>query len=359
MKRDKKKIAILSRWNTACGVSLHAELIGREWVKNRHSLTVFAPSNIRPVGIDEEYVIRCFSDEGYHTKTFFRPEPLLDTDYEILVVERVEWVPLEPLKKCFSEIKKKAKTVYVVNERKLPTNPLFYEFEWDAIVCFDKRFKEHWIKRFDESKVHIIPYPTGYLCKGDKQKARKKLGLPLNKRIVFSYGWAPELHIFPVLPPLRKLNESFPFIFLVLADPKHIEADIQPLKGPEFIWLRYELAPMERIYTYLHASDAYLVHKQKEEVRAGEAVVSSAILMCLGTLTPTITSDTKFVWFLDQEIIKYSNKSELHKLLIKVFEEDESVNETLKAAEKYVVKHSPERIAEEFIKLFNKLLQEG
>lgn len=250
------KIAILSRWNTACGVSLHAELIGRELIKNGHSLTVFAPNNIRPVGRDEEYVIRCFSDEGDLTKTYFRPKPFLDTDYEMLAVERVEWVPLEPLKKCFSEIRKKAKTVYVVQERKPPTNPLFYELEWDAIVCFDERYKEQWLKRFDESKIHIIPYPTGHLCKGDKQKARRELGLPLNKRILLSYGWAPELHIFPVLPALRKLNESFPFIYLVLADPKYIAVDVQPLKDLQFIELRYEFAPMERIYTYLHASDA-------------------------------------------------------------------------------------------------------
>ena len=66
------KIGMLSRWNTACGVSLHAELIGREWIKMGHSLTVFAPNNIRPVKEDEEYVIRCYSDEGDHKKTFFR-----------------------------------------------------------------------------------------------------------------------------------------------------------------------------------------------------------------------------------------------------------------------------------------------
>jgi len=136
------KVAILSRWNTACGVSLHAELVGREWVKEGHSLTVFAPNNIRPVGEDEE------------------------------------WVPLEPLIRCFSQIKKKAKTVYVVHERRPPTNPLFYQFDWDAIVCFDDRYKSQWLSRFDEAKIHIIPYPTGYLCKGDKQKARGELNLP-------------------------------------------------------------------------------------------------------------------------------------------------------------------------------------
>lgn len=92
------KIAILSRWNTACGVSLHAELIGREFVENGHNLTVFAPSNIRPVGKDEHYVVRCFSDEGDPIETFFYPEPFLDTDYEILVAERVGHVPLEPIR---------------------------------------------------------------------------------------------------------------------------------------------------------------------------------------------------------------------------------------------------------------------
>ena len=83
------KIVLLLGWNTTCGVSLHAELIGREFLKNERSLTVFAPNNIRPIGKDEDYVIRCFRDEGGHTKTFFHPEPFLDTDYEILVAERV------------------------------------------------------------------------------------------------------------------------------------------------------------------------------------------------------------------------------------------------------------------------------
>lgn len=44
-------------------MSLHAELIGKEWVKNGHSLPVSAPNNVRPVGEDEGHVIRCFSDE--------------------------------------------------------------------------------------------------------------------------------------------------------------------------------------------------------------------------------------------------------------------------------------------------------
>ncbi|HID93386.1 MAG TPA: hypothetical protein EYP60_04735 [bacterium (Candidatus Stahlbacteria)] len=350
------KIAILSRWNTACGVSLHAELIGREWVNAGHSLTVFAPNNIRPVSKDEDYVIRCFSDEGNHTRTFFEAKPFLDVDYEILVVERVEWVPLEPLKSIFSKIKKKAKIVYVVHERKLPTNPLFYDFDWDAIVCFDERYKQQWLKKFDAQKIHIIPYPTGYLRKGDKQRSRKELALPLDERVIFSYGWAPELHIFPILSVLEELNEQYPFTYLVLADPKYVAVNIEWLRNHKFIELKHELAPMDRIYTYLHASDAYIVHKQKEEIREGEAVVPSSILMCLGALTPVVTSNTEFTWFLEKEVMKYSNEGELKNLIIKIFNGDKIVDETLNAAHKYTVEHSPQRISKQFIRLFEQIL---
>ncbi len=41
------KIALMSRWNTSCGVSIHAELVGREWIRMSHNLIVFAPNNIR------------------------------------------------------------------------------------------------------------------------------------------------------------------------------------------------------------------------------------------------------------------------------------------------------------------------
>jgi len=194
------------------------------------------------------------------------------------------------------------------------------------------------------------------LCRGDKQKARRELGLPLDKRIVFSYGWAPELHIFPILSALRGLNENYPFVYLVLADPKYIAEDVQPLRDHRFIELRHELTLRERIYTYLLASDVYLIHKQKEEAREGEAVVPSAILMCLGVSTSIVTSDTEFVWFLNKEVMKYSSEDELCRLLTNVFEGDEIVNETLKTAEEYAIKRSPKKIAGEFMKLFDELL---
>jgi glycosyltransferase involved in cell wall biosynthesis len=81
--------------------------------------------------------------------------------------------------------------------------------------------------------------------------------------------------------------------------------------------------------------------------------------MCLGAPTPVLTSDTEFVWFLDKEVIRYSNEDEFKNFIAKIFNKDKIVGETIKAAENYATSNSPSTIADEFIKLFNQLLKYG
>lgn len=57
------KIGMMSLWNAANGPSIHAEFIGREWIKNEHSLVVFSARHpdFRPTHQkDEDFVIRHF-----------------------------------------------------------------------------------------------------------------------------------------------------------------------------------------------------------------------------------------------------------------------------------------------------------
>lgn len=46
--------------------------------------------------------------------------------------------------------------------------------------------KKQWVKKYDERKIRIIPYPPGHIRKGNKEKARRDLNLPLSERIIFS-----------------------------------------------------------------------------------------------------------------------------------------------------------------------------
>jgi len=55
---------------------------------------------------------------------------------------------MNELAKVFHHIRRKAKTITVIHDRMLSSNPSFYQFEWDAIVCNDKRFVEFIKKAF-------------------------------------------------------------------------------------------------------------------------------------------------------------------------------------------------------------------
>jgi len=48
------KIALMSRWNAACGTSLYGELIGRELMKRGYDLFILAPSNDDKLTVDAD-----------------------------------------------------------------------------------------------------------------------------------------------------------------------------------------------------------------------------------------------------------------------------------------------------------------
>ena len=77
--------------------------------------------------------------------------------------------------------------------------------------------------------------------------------------------------------------------------------------------------------------------------------------MCLGSLTPIITSDTGFVEFLEDEVLKYRSFMEFKRLLIKALRGEIELEKVIRAAERYARRNSPRRIASKFIKLFNEI----
>ncbi len=158
------RITMLTTWNATDGTSCHAELLGREFTKT-HKLTVFAPTldsmskdpHHLPIttGKDEDFVIRGFQ-QTWGSRGWV-DERLCGGDCDVLVVESLDRMPIPTLIEMFPKIK--AKKVQVVHEWKLPDNPGYYELDFDAIVCFDRRYKTMFLERYPEDKIHIIPYP--------------------------------------------------------------------------------------------------------------------------------------------------------------------------------------------------------
>ncbi len=350
------KIAMMSRWNIPCGVSLHAELVGRAWVQLGHNLQVLAPMEWEGYqsDADEPYVRRCYRlpksdrEDGY----FFEPKPFLDMECDIFVVQNLEILPMEDLLKIYTSIQNRSRTVFVVHEGKPPKDPTFYRFEWDAIVCFDERYKRFLKQIYPEDRIFIIPYPCYPIQHGNKMEARRRLGIPFDRKVIFNYGIGVYRHLH-LLPTIKRVSRDYPLTLLTMT---HIQDWYELFDAVRriypFIDLRRGDIPVRELYTYLHAADALLVHKDSAEA----IVVPSTAHLCLGAGCPILAYDTNFFETFDREVFKYS---ELGEALKEIFEGSDRVKSILETAEKFVRMNSSRIIAGKFIRLFQSLSSKG
>jgi hypothetical protein len=346
---------------------MHAELVGREWVAMGHDLQVLAPveyrETVRIETEDEDFVTRCYRLDGYYRKKraymyraeeplFFDAEPFLQDDFDIFVVQNLEIMPMKELLKVFPEIRKRALTVLVVHEGELPDDPLFYKFEFDAIVCFDERYKNFLKRIYPEERIHIIPYPCHPVLPGDRETAREKLELPHDIPIIFNYGIGIFRHLH-LLPTVERVAKKYPLVFLVLTDHPDWYALFDAVRHRyDFVELRRGAPSVEKLYEYLYASDAVLFHKDPSP----KVVVSSSAYLCLGSLCPLVVYDTNYFETFQKEVIKYKSLIELEEKLEALLRGDGIVAETKRAAKKYVELNSSEKIATRFLELFENLI---
>ena len=350
------KIGMMTLWNAANGPSIHVELIGREWVRMGHKLIVFSAirhPDARPTSqVDEDYVIRHFSVSEVEPVTkadYFDPKPLLEEDYEVFIAQNVERLPTKELLDIFPSIKRKAVTVMVVHEGGPSKDPLYYKFDWDAIVCFDDRYVEFISRYFPREIIHVIPYPCHPLKLGDKNEARKKLDLPMDKKIVFSFGFRVE-DILPILPAIREVASKYPLIYLIVANPGgNIDALREIVDRYPFIELRVSALPLEELYEYLHASDALVIYRESSKYKA---VLSSTVCLTIGSGCPILFKESNFVEYHGDEIIKYKNLEDLKRKMMEVFEGKFDLNKVID----FLRERNSTAIARRYIELFHKLL---
>jgi len=125
-----------------------------------HDLNVFAPVELKGYQCDEDepHVKRCYTLRKYRNKPgfFFDPRPFLMQDCDVFVVQNLEILPMQELLKVYPFVRERAKTVFVVHEGKPSKDPIFYEFDWDAIVCFDERYQKFLKEIYSKDNQAVI-----------------------------------------------------------------------------------------------------------------------------------------------------------------------------------------------------------
>ena len=348
------KIAMMSAWNTDSGVSIHAELIGREWVKMGHQLQIFTffTSDFHGttiVGKDEDYVTRCFTTSG-SKNPYLDPRPILSSDYDVFVVQDLGMLPMDELAKIFHHIRKKAITITVIHDNKPSANPSFYQFEWDGIVCFDERFESFLKMYHPKDKIQIIPFPCHPLKRGNKEEARLKLGLPLDKKILFIFGQRIKEHL-KLIPIIRQMSSELSFLLLVVAQ-KDVD-ELERIDGIE-MEIRRESPSIETLYDYLHASDCLIIHRNPCE----GVVVSSSAFQCLGSGCPILANESPFFETLKEVVLTYSDSQEFKESLIDILNKGIRYQTSQRALEDFMKRNSSEIVAKNYIDLFIRLKEE-
>ncbi|MFH1846117.1 MAG: glycosyltransferase [Candidatus Omnitrophota bacterium] len=344
------KIGIMAAWNTTSGVAMHAEPIGKALRAMGHKVTVFSfdRNDHHGEGItahDENYVIRCF---GTRTHTnLLDPRPFINADFDVLMVEDLGMLPVDKLANIFPILKKKAKIIHVVHENRLTEHSWFYKLDWDKVVYFDHR--QDFLKKVYPDAVYI-PFPCFPLRRGNKEAARKKLKLPLDKKIICSFEHRGYHSYYRDLPP--ELKKKAVLLYLITPDYEMLEA-LTPTSW-RIIKKKATLSTKE-LDSYLFASDVMILHKFQSRFHA---VVSSTVFQALGTGCPIfVPQQSDFFHSWKDEVVHYRDSTALNKKLEELLKDENKRKRLTYAADKYVVEHSPEKIAKQFVDLFESILK--
>ncbi|MFQ5952769.1 MAG: hypothetical protein ACE5JK_05115 [Candidatus Omnitrophota bacterium] len=353
------KIGMIGAWNTDSGASIHAELVGRQWVEKGIDLKVFTFYKHAFHGTaltkkeDEPYVTRCFAPYGFHHLPM-NTTPLLEADFDIFVAQDLGMLPMAHIMNIFPEIRKKAKTVNVVHDGELSGKPEYFQFDWDHVVCFDDRYYGFLRDAYPEGILSIIPYPSYPLRLGNMEETRKELNLPMDKKVVLLFGQAAE-HALNTALVLDRLVDRYNICLLLLTEVEKVLSEFRRIQNRvKFDFTVVERSPdQELLYKYLHASDCMIYNKHYAPV----VVVGSTIYQCLGSKCPILARDTNYVYNFNREIIKHKLYYDLEENLVDVFEKGRRYQMQQRAVEDYLEDNAASPTADKFLELFEDLLK--
>ena len=139
-------------------------------------------------------------------------------------------------------------------------------------------------------------------------------------------------------------------LYVVPPGYQMVEKDDPP---PWMIIREEEVLSEEKFDDYLFASDCLILHKF-QSLYLG--VVSSTAFQALGAGCPIFVPEgSAYFTPLKNELLHYNDVSELNKMLIELFRDEEICKNVLDAANGFVAMNSPEIIARLFIDFFIEL----
>jgi|GEM_PF-191161 predicted GH43/DUF377 family glycosyl hydrolase len=372
--RTKPKIAVMGSWNTDGGVSRHATPIV-EWLRDHgYHVRVFthyreAPHG-RPLDVEDEwFVTRCYATAGREVEGLppLDPEPLIKAIEEeginLLLLEDLGMLPCEQILKILPDIKSRGVKVALLNHdnKPKPKDHIFWKcIELiDAVIDFLPEQDEFMSEFCPRDKIYLSDFPCYPVIEMDAKEARRRLGLPEDKRIIITFGEYDFIAPFKVLDELRKDDPSIYLIALVYDEEEKEELKERlRILGFErgYDDIRVENSSWMRRAEYVAASNVVVLDKG-EKVEGEGAVLSSTCFQVIGWGTPIIARENKFFAPFKGEVLKYRD-DEGEREAIRLALNDIPLRERLLLkARGFAYRNSPGRVATKIVKVFEDILE--
>ena len=173
----------------------------------------------------------------------------------------------------------------------------------------------------------------------------------MNNKIVFSFGFRTK-ELIQVLPTLEQLSREQPLRYVILAYPGAENGILEDtVRKYDVVDLRKGALPRDELYTYLHASDVHLIHRESSPKY--KAVISSTVALALGSGCPILCHDSNYVDLRGREVIKYGDFNDMKGKLRALFEAEYDI----RPVAAYLDRSNAVRVAERFVRLFEELLE--
>ncbi len=344
------RVALISRWNATCGISLHAEMIGREFIKRGYPLKVFAPTlesagkwwhHIKIREEDEEYVERVYEEIDPEGKGgSFKREAVLDFKPDLIILESYQSLPHKDIEELIKEVGVPAFAVLHEGDFLRYSDLSIFE----RIAVFDGRFTEELIgDRYPREKVVEIPYPCYPLREQNRRFAEDGI-----IRFV-TFGRQPAFELEPFVKALRELRKVYENIrYKIVRGDKLIDV------SEEWIEQELKVLDLEDIDLLLKSSDIHLLPKGP----TNNVVVSSTLYQIMGTLCITVVPNTRHFEMHkeDNTVVIYEGVEDLIKKLREIIENEELRRTIKESMRRYVEENSVERIVDRFEELIDSVL---
>lgn len=346
------RIALFTRWNATCGVSMHAEMMVDEFFKKGNDVIVFAPYiesadkwwHHRIVREDEDFVVRCYRELSPDTMAGggIDFDKIMKEDFDFLLVESYNSIPYQDVEIMVRELRGKNIPVGLVVHEGAKEDMRYSSLDiFDFVAVFDGRYKD--MLNGYGGNIEIVPYPCYPAREGNRKFGEDKI-------IFFSFGRQPEREYNDFIEALKFIEGKYDFVYRIVRSDGLLNVNEKWIEQKQ-----ERIVDTFHVYEYLHSSDIHLLPKGHTE----KVVVSSTLCQCLGSLVPTVAPNTRHFEMLpeDKPVVLYNDVEDLKGKLIEIIESEDLRDKLKENAKRYVEMFSKGKIADRFLNLFKNYSQ--